>query len=108
SNVRVRRNWIEVALAPTADLAAHVGTDGGKVRDVRIEENFLSGGNNTFVVHDRDGNGCPANVLVAGNRFGTVNKIGPFRWRSSGSPLNCKSATTLAGNVWHDNGEPVD
>lgn len=98
-NIRIEGNTLEPYRADTDDPmnAAYIlKEDQGDIDDVVFSGNYVNGGNFTLFVI---GEGME-NVSVTDNVFGRDHRYGPLRIDATGIDVR--------GNVYADNGEPVD
>jgi hypothetical protein len=92
----IRHNTILLPGQPTGTVSMF--SQSAPIDNVLIENNYLNGG--SFTIYHRDqGKGVPTNVRVVNNKFGRDHMFGVLR---SDGPL------TWTGNVWADNGQPVN
>jgi hypothetical protein len=88
---------------PKGNAAYQVTQDGGKVAtDIRVENNWLDGGNCTLNFAHHGGPTPMIGIFVSGNRFG--------RGSVYQCPILVSTQTRLSlgdGNVWDDTGVPI-
>jgi hypothetical protein len=76
--------------------------DLGPIDDVVVEGNWINGGGYSVHFHDKgNGHGLPTNVKVRGNRFGRDFQFGV-------KSIEAGAGYEWSGNVWDNDGSPVE
>lgn len=110
SNSTFYRNWIDTPVAKGSNSSIISEVLSGPVSNVRIEENYLNGGNYTlYVFTDRTAGayGCPKNISILNNKFGRDYRYGLYFFYNAANNTRCDTTANgwvHKGSVWFDTG----